>query len=661
MINRILCLLFIVFTAPAFSQNVTISLTKAKNDVERGDYYSAINHYLDALKNDSLNKKANLEFGLLNTQYVNNPSRAGLYLLRVERMSTKDTLPELILGLAQYYQSIGEYQKATLYYKRLYAKMEKKPEGAQINAQVTRSLQDCNYALSNPKQPSMYKIFKTINAGNGVNTIYPEYFPILNEKENVILFTTRRRENTGHKIDDFDTKYFEDMYLARKNGGNYTDAHMFSDKDAEVNGLGNSKEHEAVVSLSFDGTALFTFLNDRLYKSVKKDGKWNSRKELNSTINPNDGFQSYLSVSADGKTAYFSSDRPGGLGKLDIYKSELQADGNWGPATNLGPVINTREDDDSPFISYDGKTLFFASKGRDGYGEYDLFRSSLTGPDWGTPVNMGKTFNSSGNDSHLSFNEDESSGIYTSAKAGGYGDMDIYLVLMKGPFEDFVADAEGRINIKMPDTVYVSEPVTMGAFSNNISPSEFKRFYWQMNDSILSADGEIAKHTFGKTGSARIRVVGLTKSKEYIGYEKNVFVMERPAVVTTNSAVASGTTTPTVRSSDNIYFGFDKYIINSEAQTTLLSMIKKLKENPAATVSIAAYCDSRGPDLYNIALSEKRARAAAWFLRSHGLDKKRIKNISWFGEKDPLNKCVDGTPCTAGEYKINRRVEFKVE
>lgn len=659
MTKKLFSFLILVCTCQAFSQNALISLTKAKNDVERGDYYSAIIHYLDALKTDSLNKKANLEFGLLNTQYVNNPSRAGLYLLRAERMSNNDTLPELILGLAQYYQSIGEYQKAILYYKRLYSKMEKKPEGAQINAQVTRALEDCKYALSDPKQPAAYKIFKTVNAGNSVNTIYSEYFPVLAEKENLLLFTTRRRENTGHKIDDFDTKYFEDMFLARKNGSSYTDAHMFSVKDAEVSGLANTKEHEAVVAISFDGNTVFTFLNDKLYRSVKKDGKWSERKELNSSVNTGDGFQSYLSVSADGKTVYFSSDRPGGLGKLDIYKSELQPDGNWGPAVNLGPVINTREDDDSPFISHDGKTLFFASKGRDGYGEYDLYRSPSIGTDWGTPENMGKTFNSSGNDSHLSFNDDETSGIYTSAKAGGYGDMDIYLIRMKGPFEDFAADALARISIKMPDTVFVNEPVTFGAFSNKLSPAEFKRFYWQMNDSVLATEGEIAKYTFGKTGPARIRVVGFTKSREYIGYEKNVVVTERPAAVVTNTTVA--TTTPTARSFDNIYFGFDKYIVNSEARATLLDILKKLNENPALTISIAAYSDSRGPDKYNLALSEKRANTAAWFLKKHGLDKKRIKNISWFGEKDPLNKCVDGTPCTTGEYKINRRVEFKVD
>ncbi|MGZ3863959.1 MAG: OmpA family protein [Bacteroidia bacterium] len=653
-------LLFLLSAFTGFSQSVNTSLNHARNNMERGEYFLAAGNYLEALKIDSLNEKANLEFGLLNTQYIHNPGRAGIYLLRAERMSNKDTMPELILGLAQYFQSIGNYTKAISYYKRLYPKMEQKPEGAEIRALVEHDLQDCSYALSDPPQPAKYNGFKAVNAGNSVNSIYPEYFPALTKDQKLLFYTSRRRDNIGHKVDDYDNNYYEDMFLARRGAGNnFTDGHPFSAKDPEVNGLSNTKEHEAVVAISAAGDKFFTFLNDKLYQSVWQKDKWSAPEALNSTINPSGGYQSYLSLSTDGKTIYFSSERPGGLGKLDIYKSELQPDGDWGPAINLGPEINTKEDDDSPFISYDGKTLYFASKGRFGYGEYDLYKSAAKGGGWDTPVNMGTLFNSSGSDSHLTFNEDESGGVFASSRAGGYGDMDIYFVVMKGPFEDFIADAEGRISIKMPDTVYVNEPATFGAFSNKLSPSEFKRYYWQMNDSVLATEGEIAKYVFVKTGPARVRVSGLTKGKEYIGYEKNIVVVERPAVASTNTTVAKAGTG--ARSMDNIYFGFDKYSINAEARATLLNLVKTLKENPSLNVSIAAYCDSRGPASYNNLLSEKRARAAARFLRKHGLDEKRIKNISWFGEKDPLNKCADGTPCTSGEYKINRRVEFKVE
>lgn len=675
MVKKLYCLLFLFIFSDCFSQSIHTCLNKAKNDVERGEYYLAVAHYLDALKIDSLNKKANLEFGLLNTEYINNPSRAGIYLLRAEKTSEKDTLPELVLGLAQYYQSVGQYKEAIIYYKRLLSKMEKTADGKALEISINKNITNCNYALSSPPQP-VYKRLKTVNAGKEVNTIYSEYFPVLTNNETILMFTARRRDNIGHRTDDFDGNYYEDMFIARKGpDGGFKNAHPFSSSDSEVNGLSNTKEHEAVVSVSAKGDKFFTFLNDKLYESEWQNNKWTAPKTMSAIINPADAFQSFLSTSADGKTIYFSSERPEGLGKLDIYKSEMQPNGNWGPAVNLGPAINTKDDDDSPFISHDGKTLYFASKGHPGYGEYDLFKSVFNGSNWEAPFNMGILFNSSGNDVHLWFNKDETSGVFASSRAGGFGDMDIYEIKTKGPFEDFSIDALARININMPDTFYVNEPVTIGVFSNKLPPSVFKQYYWQVNDSVLITNGEIAKYSFAQPGIARIRVAGLTSNNDIIGYEKKVPIVQRTITVATNTTAIAGNVTvatATVNTNavkgnitkgeglDNIYFKFNKYIINSEARQTILHHIKVLNDNPSLSISIAAYCDSRGSVKYNQALSEKRAATTVWFLVKHGINKNRIKTVQAFGEKDPLNKCADGTPCTAGEYKINRRVEFKL-
>ena len=645
-------LFFICFSA--FSQSVNSSLNKVNANVQRGEYYLAIENYLNALKEDSLNKKANLEFGLLNTQYVNNPGIAGVYLIRAERASTKDTLPELLLGLAQHYQSVKQYEKAISYYKRLYSKLEGKPESDDIEKTITKSITACEYALSNPVNPA-FKRIKAVNAGSTVNTVYPEYFPVLTNKESVLFFTARRRDNVGHKIDDFDGNYFEDMFIARKGKDNtFNDAHPFSSNDKEVNGLSNTKEHEAVVSLSTKGDKFFTFLNDKLYESTWQGSAWTAPKEMNSSINPLGAYQSYLSTSSDGKVIYFSSERPEGLGKLDIYKSEMQADGNWGPAINLGPTINTKEDDDSPFISQDGKTLYFASKGHPGYGEYDLFKSVLDGSNWGLPQNMGTVFNSSGDDVHLSFNADETSGVYSSAKAGGYGDMDIYTLRLKAPFEDFTTDALASINL--PDTVYVNEVTSFGVFSSKLPPSAFKEYYWQVADSILKTQGEVASYTFTKLGTCRVRTEAITNENDVLGFEKNVFVTNRTVPVVTNTTVVS-----TVSSLESIYFNFDNSGITAEAKEVLKRNLAYLESNPGTTLAISAFCDSQGPADYNLILSKRRAQSALNYLKKMGLAPERIKEVAWFGEKDPLNKCADGTPCTISEYKINRRVEFKVE
>jgi len=661
-IKQIFCIPFLFIFSASFSQSISSNLSKAKNHVLRGEYYLAADNYLAILKEDSLNKKANLEYGLLNTQYINNPGKAGVYLLRAERLSTKDTLPELLLGLAQYYHHVGRYLKALIYYKRMFAKFEKKSESIQIENIIKQNIASCEYALSNPVQP-LYKRMKTVNAGDGVNTMYPEYSPVVNKGGTVLLFTTRRETNVGHKIDDVDGNYFEDMYLARKDkDNNFKNAHSFSDADPEVNGLRNTKGHEAVVSLSADGNKFFTYHNNKLYQSDWQNNSWTAPQLMSTAINSIGGFQSHLSMGSDGKTIYFSSERPGGLGGLDIYKSEMQADGNWGTAVNLGSTVNTKEDDDSPFISYDGLTLYFASKGYPGYGAYDIYKSVLTGTAWGKPENMGTMFNSSGDDTHFAFNKTETGGVFSSARAGGFGDMDIYEIKYEDPFEHFTNDSLNRISISPPDTFYVNETASFGVYSAKLPPSAFKRYYWEVADSLLSVEGETVNYTFTKTGKHRIRVQGLTTDNDLIGYEKNVVVTNRTSTtVAANSTTTTATTNNTnISSLEPIYFKFNKYGITEESKEALMRNLKILVNKPEAVITISAYCDARGSSAYNQLLSEKRAKATARYLKKLGFSENRIKQIDWFGEKDPLNKCIDGTPCTAGEYKINRRVEFKV-
>jgi peptidoglycan-associated lipoprotein len=124
--------------------------------------------------------------------------------------------------------------------------------------------------------------------------------------------------------------------------------------------------------------------------------------------------------------------------------------------------------------------------------------------------------------------------------------------------------------------------------------------------------------------------------------------------------VATNTTTTSTASLETIYFNFNQRNITAEAKEILKRNISYLEKNPDATLTISAFCDSRGSADYNLLLSKKSAESTVSYLKKLGLAPERIKDIVWFGEKDPLNKCVDGTPCSISEYKINRRVEFKV-
>ena len=163
----------------------------------------------------------------------------------------------------------------------------------------------------------------------------------------------------------------------------------------------NAGEDCSTCSLNGDGSELFLYKTDdydgAIYSSVYKDGYWTPIKKLNRNINTK-FYESHASVSADGKKLYFTSNREGGFGNLDIYVSEKDGTGEWGPAVNLGSTVNTPFNEDAPFITEDGTTLYFSSEGHSSMGGYDIFKSSYAESGWKTPENLGYPVNSSDDD-----------------------------------------------------------------------------------------------------------------------------------------------------------------------------------------------------------------------------------------------------------------------
>ncbi|HMQ00422.1 MAG TPA: hypothetical protein PKC24_11625, partial [Cyclobacteriaceae bacterium] len=218
-----------------------------------------------------------------------------------------------------------------------------------------------------------------------INAFATQYFPVLTA-DNQQLYYTRRLGLAGG--DD------EDIVLARKDEqGNWLKAVSVSDRI-------NSSNNEGTCTISADGRKLiFTSCMGRrgygscdLFQSTREGEEWSEPVNLGSNIN-SAAWESQPSLSADGRTLYFVSDRPGGFGQRDIYVSNMQEDGNWSKAQNLGPEINTPLDELSPFIHANGQTLYFASNGHVGYGGYDIFFTERAGKFWTRPENLGAPVN----------------------------------------------------------------------------------------------------------------------------------------------------------------------------------------------------------------------------------------------------------------------------
>lgn len=297
----------------------------------------------------------------------------------------------------------------------------KKPTDEQNNM-----LNDAMMLLSyceNGKSIMENKVFcKIENMGAPINTEYAEYVPVISADESILIFTYVGPKCTGGLVnddlepDEEEGYYHEDIMMSfKQEDGSWTEPKGISEL--------NTPGHDAAIALSPDGQTLFIFKStdeDKgdIYVSHLEGDKWTKPVRLNANINT-EYWEGSCSMSADGRYLYFASERPGGYGGRDLWVSEKIGD-DWGPATNLGPIINTKYDEDAPFIHPDGITLFFSSKGHKSIGGYDIMYSIKKEGQWTTPKNMGIPLNTTEDDRYYVINAKGDRG-YLSSNRGGYG------------------------------------------------------------------------------------------------------------------------------------------------------------------------------------------------------------------------------------------------
>jgi tetratricopeptide (TPR) repeat protein len=250
-------------------------------------------------------------------------------------------------------------------------------------------------------------------------------------------------------------------------------------------------------SLNKDGTELFLYKTDNfdgnIYSSKFVDDRWSPVIKLNKNINTR-FYESHASVSADGKRLYFTSNREGGLGGLDIFVSEIDITGDWGPAVNLGPVINTDYNEDNPFITGNDSLLYFCSEGHNSIGGFDNFISRKKGDSWIEPENLGYPVNSTDDDKFFQPSNNGMNAFYSMKT--GYKKRDIFYIGLAGPDVNQIYEITGTVSLNdtafalnkkfsinilektSGDTVYKSMPEkATGKYHLNVAPGLFKIVY----------------------------------------------------------------------------------------------------------------------------------------------------------------------------------------
>ena len=429
-----------------------------------------------------------------------------------------------------------------------------------------------------------------------------------------------------------------------------------------------------IIDVSEDGNTLLMRMDDPyskgdIYSCKNRNGKWNKIEKLNTHINSRYN-ETHASFANKGKTLYFTSNRSGGYGGLDLYRSDLDSDGDWGPASNLGPVINTSLDEESPFMCDDNKSLYFSSQGHYNMGGYDIFVSRMNDDgELQNPLNIGYPLNTTDNDVFYFPVKEGKHGYHAKFTDNSDGNLDIYRYeilsaanparfTIKGhislppqstiPFENInIALVDKNKN----DTISTNKAAKDGNYLYRLPSGEYElnfstdqTFLDKKNVSLpqyLNID-ELIVNSDLKYEPAETTATSVTK--------------EIPLPLKTVSAAVNDTFVI-----QYVLFGFDKYMISKANISYLKNLVSLLQKYPDIQIRVDGYTDAIGRESYNKLLSLRRANQVAGYLLSGDIEQSRIL-VSGYGEESPIaiNNNADGTDNPEGR-RYNRRAEISLD
>ncbi|MDB5011104.1 MAG: Outer rane porin precursor [Mucilaginibacter sp.] len=538
-----------------------------------------------------------------------------------------DLNPEFNRGL---YMKLGEIEINEAQYSQAQRHLEKYLTYPNLTAQnsflAQKLIKDCTFSIEALQHPVA---FKPVNMGPEINTAADEYSPVATADEKRIIFTRQVNNN-------------EDFYQSTNQNGKWLNASYLSDR------INTPNFNEGSESISQDGKFLFFTGCNRpdglgrcdIYIAQKKGDSWGKPFDLSQPVNTS-GWESQPSISADGRTLYFVSNRKGGYGGYDIWKSVLTSKG-WGEPENLGPNINTSFSEQSPFIHADDSTLYFCSNGWPGMGGQDLFVSKL-GKDgkWQKPENLGYPINTNGNESGLTISANGATAYFASNNLNGSGGFDIYTfelpVKVRPHVVTYVKGIVNDAKTKQP----LEAAVEIIDLQNNNS-------VYQDYSSVEQGDF-LATITSGKNYGLNISKSGYlfySENFSLIGHESNnpfnISVLLQPIEIG-NKVILK-----------NIFFDTNKFEIKPESIPELQKLIDFLTVNPTLQIEISGHTDNVGNDQANQTLSENRAKSVYNYLIANKIATARLI-FKGYGKTQPI------APNTTEEGRSkNRRTEFKI-
>ena len=553
----------------------------------------------------------------------------------------------LYYQLGEAYYKAGEHKKALEYFNRFEELQKVGVDTFSMNTErevgdeqrylskLESNIRACEVTLDSVK---FVNITKVSNLGNAVNSKDDDYFPYITNDQRQLFFT--------RKTDNGD----EDLFASRRERSGWS-------RGSAVKAI-NTEGDEGMCTLVRDGRRLYFTACGRegglgicdIWEAlVSAGGEIGEASPLKGYAN-SAKWESQASISCDGSTIFFASEREGGLGKSDLYFSKRQADGSWSEPANLGPRINTDDYEEAPFITNDGRTLYFSSYGHPGMGDQDIFMSWLDdNGEWSPPVNLGPPINTAFRELGLFLSADGTTGYFASERPGGFGKLDIYqFQLDEQLYSEPITFVEGLVidsalDLPVAATVeFTDRP--------SITTGEDGRFFLCIpaGDSL---DISVRKNYFHPYQN--IFIIPKWENKQFYTLEillKSVF--EFPPPQPARQADTTTVITPPREKPQEyyhtIFFDFNKVNISLEELDLLNEFLLPLKGKNVQRLEIAGYADDIGTDIYNMQLSEERAKQVALIVTrsGFGIDKISLEARGELINDEPKEK--------------NRKVELRV-
>ena len=612
-------------------------LTAQSNETKRADKhfnkYEFVEAATDYLKLVTDGKADTYVYSQLAESYFNvfNTVEAEKWYAKALETSSE---PEMVYNYSQMLKANGKYEESNTQLD-LFASMRP------ADHRATAFRENPNYL------PKILEKGKRFNVQNlAINSEVSDFGGTL---KNGKLYITSAR-NSNRKTYGWNEEPFLDIYTAYVND----DGEFQTPSIIEQNI--NTKYHEGTVSFSPDGNTMYfsresfyekvyerdsitkykiSVLN--LYKSINQEGQWSEAEAL--SLNGDSYSVKNPSVSADGKTLYFASDKTGGYGNFDIYSAPIDENGSVGDATNLGQKLNTEGQEMFPFISANN-TLYFSSNGHLGLGGLDVFFAKIVDGKVGPIRNVGIPVNGNADDFAFSINEETEEGFVSSNREGGVGSDDIYSIKKIQPICDVLVSVtvkDSKTGLILVGAAVSIQDADGNIFGTKTSNTEGVVEYIIECNIDTKLVGSKIDYESGFT------LVAGTSEEEV---STDLILTPIDEIILANKVILNP-----------IYFDFDKSNINAQAAFELDKLVQLMNKYKSIVLSAESHTDSRGSASYNLSLSERRAMTTAQYVISKGIDASRITGEGK-GETMPSVEC--GGRCTEEEHQLNRRSEFLI-